>query len=125
MGKHFALTLGLVAAAQTMMSSTPARANSIDKAVIKRVIFKHRSEFTTCYETALKAQPDLAGKIIAKFDVNADGIVIAVNATGLTTELNDCVAATIKQLRFPKAQGTITINYPFVFAPKGVKTQPS
>ena len=116
MGKLIALGLVTALTAQ-------ARANSIDKAVIKRVIFKHRGEFTACYETALKAQPDLAGKVVAKFDINADGDVIAVNATGLTTELNDCVAATIKQLRFPKSPGTITINYPFVFAPKGVKTQ--
>jgi outer membrane biosynthesis protein TonB len=125
MGKHFALLLGLVAGTTVTALTAQARANSIDKAVIKRVIFKHRGEFTACYETALKAQPDLAGKVVAKFDINADGDVIAVNATGLTTELNDCVAATIKQLRFPKSPGTITINYPFVFAPKGVKTQPS
>lgn len=102
-----------------------AAANSDCLPAVKRGIFMHRSEFVACYTAAAATQPELRGKVLATFRVDTDGSVTDATATGLTTEIDECVATTIKKIQFPKISAAITIsNYPFEFAPGKVITQP-
>ncbi len=98
-------------------STAPASASSLDTAVIKRVIARHRADIQACYATTLQSQPTAAGKLVVKFSIAADGQVTEASATGLAENLCACVAEVFRTLLFPKGPGLIHISYPLHFAP--------
>lgn len=110
-----AATIALVVAALT--GSATAWANSLDTALIRRVVASNRASIRTCYEATLKTQPDAAGKMVVKFSVAADGNVTAASATGLDESLCTCVADVFRAMKFPQGPGLIHISYPLTFAP--------
>jgi TonB family protein len=76
-----------------------------------------------CYEKRLKRDPELKGKIVIRFVIHPGGKVIEVEIAENTTgdsELARCIAATVKAIRFPSAEGGETsVTYPFILAPGG------
>jgi TonB family protein len=109
----------------TPSASTPSFAllgfTSIDKDMIRRPILENRWATECCYELALQRDPDLEGRLVVQFEIEADGRVGAIEVVDDTLAdplLGRCVIEVGKRLwSFPRpiGGGTITIHYPFVF----------
>ncbi len=93
----------------------------IDPAIIRRVIRQHLPEISRCYERQLRRTPKLAGTATAMFVVRADGRVVQPAVRGMTAGLGACIARALEGVRFPPIPGggTVTVSYPFMFAPQG------
>lgn len=95
----------------------------IDKKSVAATIRRRQDGFQACYETALKANSKLAGKIVVEFTIGDDGKVTearVVKDTMNSGETNNCVVSLLKRLRFPApSDGEVTINNTFVFQPGG------
>ncbi len=93
---------------------------SIDKDAIRRVIQQNKRAFRFCYETALRANSDLYGRLEIQWDIVEGGRVqrasVKSNSTG-NRKFGECVAGKIRGLIFPEppADEIARVVYPFVF----------
>jgi hypothetical protein len=76
-----------------------------------------------CYETELRSDPTLAGKVTTKFTILESGSVTGVSTVENTTQsprLAQCVGGIIGRMRFRQGPegGSVDFSYPFVFAPQ-------
>ncbi|MDR0965561.1 MAG: adventurous gliding motility protein GltG [Myxococcales bacterium] len=98
---------------------------SLDKELIRQVIQRNMGQIRYCYEKELQKKPDLAGKLVIRFEIAPKGNVTdAKTATGTTLRdaaLSDCVTVRIRNWRFPepKGGGKVIVTYPFVFKSSG------
>jgi TonB family protein len=93
---------------------------SIDKDIIRRVIIANKWATERCYELALEHDPNLEGRVVVSFVIDADGTIGAVEVVDDTLEdpcVGRCVVEVGKRLWHwpPRGSGTITITYPFLF----------
>lgn len=92
----------------------------LDKDVIARVIASNLGEIRYCYERQLSADPDLYGKVMLKFSIDAAGAV-ATQKIGTTTlksaMVEGCILRRVANWKFPKPRGgtTVLVTYPFLF----------
>ncbi len=95
----------------------------LDKESVRRAIAAHRKEFRTCYEKALLTMPKISGRIVYKWQINANGPVDWIKTMKKTVrsqKLVNCVQSVIQKIVFPQApnkQPTLVI-YPFEFKSK-------
>ena len=100
----------------------PTVGGSLDRSVIARHMAQARTEVRRAYETELRSDPDLRGRIVVRLTIAPDGTVtaadIATDTVGSPT-LNTRILAILRRLRFPEpaGAGSMTITYPFAFAP--------
>jgi len=95
---------------------------SMDPALIKGAIREHRDEFRACYENELAHTPTLGGTIKTQFIIGNDGAVTssAISDSSMgSAAVEGCIAQVESRILFPKPKGngSITVNYPFAFAP--------
>ncbi|MDB4995244.1 MAG: putative abductin-like protein [Myxococcaceae bacterium] len=88
---------------------------------IQRVVRQHFGAFRKCYEDGLGRDKALAGKVVVRFDVAADGHAGAA-AKEAGTDLKDdkvvtCVLQPFAGLTFPPPKKKVTVTYPIIFAP--------
>ena len=89
--------------------------------VVRRVVRQHFATFRTCYEDGLRKNPDLHGRISAKFVIGQEGTVAVAQDGG--SDLPDsnvvqCVVQAFKTFTYPKPEGGIVIVvFPLVFSP--------
>lgn len=93
---------------------------SLDKNIIRRIVRAHVNEVRSCYNAGLAKDPALAGKLVVRFELGADGKVTHVEIAD--DQLSDaavgaCVAKAVERWTFPKSEGGIVVSYPFEFAP--------
>lgn len=118
-GKQEARVVARVSSAALQEFDSDSRSQNDIKKVIRRRLggIKH------CYEKRLKRNPDLKGKIVVRFVIHQGGKVIEVEVVENTTgdrELGQCIAARVRSVRFPPAEGGETsVVYPFILAPGG------
>jgi hypothetical protein len=98
-------------------------AGVFDQNQVTSMIRQRQSAFRRCYETELRNNPTLAGKVSVQFTIEERGNVSAASATENTTGsagLASCVVGVIRRLRWAQGPegGSVTFNYPFVFAPQ-------
>lgn len=92
----------------------------LDKDVIARVIQSQLGEIRYCYERQLSAEPDIYGKVLVRFTIDANGSVSA-QKVGLTTlrsaMVEGCILRRVANWKFPKPKGgtTVLVTYPFLF----------
>jgi outer membrane biosynthesis protein TonB len=93
---------------------------TIDREAVRRVIRSILAQIKNCYERQLRVNSQLEGKVVIQFEIGAQGRVDIAKTR--STTLNDtmteaCVAARIKEARFPEPPpGSIAVvDYPFVF----------
>jgi Ca-activated chloride channel homolog len=101
---------------------SPIILGALDKSVIDRVIKQHLNQFRYCYQKELNKHPALAGKVVIKFTIGADGSVAAaeVKSSTLNNEVvENCMVARFMRLQFdaPAGGGIVIVSYPFVFSP--------
>jgi hypothetical protein len=93
----------------------------IDKKSVASTIRRRQDGFQACYESALKSNSKLAGKIVVEFTIDSTGKVsdARVVKDGLgSSEVSGCVVTLLKRLRFPApSDGDVTISNSFVFQP--------
>jgi metallo-beta-lactamase class B len=95
---------------------------SLDKEVVRRIIRRHINEVKYCYEKRLFQQPELFGKIMVRFTVDATGAVIKAEPESSTLDdapVEACIVQAVRRWEFPKPLdgGTVTFTYPFVLTP--------
>lgn len=92
----------------------------LDKDVIAKVIASNLGEIRYCYERQLSADPDLYGKVMLKFSIDAAGAV-STQKIGTTTlksaMVEGCILRRVANWKFPKPRGgtTVLVTYPFLF----------
>ncbi|HOX45846.1 MAG TPA: AgmX/PglI C-terminal domain-containing protein [Myxococcota bacterium] len=88
---------------------------------IKKVVQRRVGGIKSCYEARLKRNPELKGKVVVKFVIHPGGKVLEADVIENTTgdsDLAACIAAKVKSIRFPAAEGGETVvTYPFILAP--------
>lgn len=94
-----------------------------DAALVQRQIKQRIKSITRCYESELRRNPGLSGKVTVTFTIqergNVTGAKAAENTTG-SAAMADCVTRTISRFRFNPGPegGSVTFRYPFVFQPQ-------
>jgi hypothetical protein len=98
-------------------SRAPVKEGTIDAEAVFRVLVGSE-RVQRCYLDAVKQQPTLGGKLIAKATIGVDGRARDVNAIGVSTEVSRCIAKVIASLTFPHAVGgPVEVNIPMSFDP--------
>ena len=89
--------------------------------VIQRVVRQNFGRFKMCYDTGLRTNPSLGGRVAVKFIIDRTGAVSTAADGG--SDLADrnvvsCVVRAFNSLSFPAPEGGIvTVVYPFQFTP--------
>ncbi len=96
---------------------------AFDAALVQRQIKLRLKSITRCYESELRKDPSLSGKVTVTFTIQERGNVTDASATENTTgsaAVADCVTRTIRRFRFNPGPegGSVTFRYPFVFQPQ-------
>jgi hypothetical protein len=100
---------------------TEVSQGSLPASVIQRVVRQNFGRFRSCYEDGLKANPNLEGRVTARFVIARDGSVATVHSGG--SDLPDskvvaCVLRAYGTLSFPApSEGIVKVTYPLVFSP--------
>ena len=92
--------------------------------VIQRIVRQNFGRFKACYESALRGNPNLAGRVAVRFVIGRDGGVMSAANGG--SDIPDagvvsCVVAGFRGLQFPQSEegGAVTVTYPIFFTPAG------
>ena len=89
--------------------------------VIQRIVRQNYGRFRMCYEQGLSRNPNLEGRVSARFVIGRDGAVS--NASNGGSDLPDsgvvsCVVSAFYGLSFPQPEGGIvTVVYPITLSP--------
>lgn len=89
--------------------------------VIQRIVRQNFGRFRNCYESALRNNPGLGGRVVTRFVIDRTGAVSTASDGG--SDLPDrsavsCVVRSFGGLSFPQPEGGIvTVSYPIVFSP--------
>jgi TonB family protein len=91
---------------------------------VGEVIHRHLSEVRYCYESAMLRSPDIEGKLMVAFTINAAGAVKTSEAKSSTLpdpRLDDCIIRRLNTWPFPKPRGgvEVSVTYPFIFKTLG------
>lgn len=111
------------AASQTGQASTRATAvaGRLPPPLIQIVVRARFGEFRPCFEAGLKHNPELTGRVMARFVIDRDGSVSNVADGGSDlpdAEVTTCVLKAFYGLRFPRPDGGIvTVVYPIMLSP--------
>jgi TonB family protein len=95
-------------------------AGSFDMQAVVRMINTRRAAITRCYETQLRSNPTLAGRVRVSMTIQESGSVTNVRAVENTTnseEVASCVVRVVQGFRFNPGptDGSVTYAFPFVF----------
>jgi hypothetical protein len=88
--------------------------------VIQRIVRQNFGRFRNCYEMGLRTNPNLEGRVTARFVIGRDGAVSNVSAGGdlPDAQVKSCVASAFYGLSFPSPDGGIvTVSYPIMLTP--------
>ena len=109
-----------IKSAQVRIGSTSVK-GPLDKNIIRRYIRRKLPRIKYCYEKVRPNEPKEAGKVVSTFVIDANGKVSKSDASGISNEVDQCVAAVIKSIEFPKPKGgnQVQVTYPFTFQPSG------
>jgi len=96
----------------------PTIVGELPAAVVTRVAKRYQNQLRFCYERVLAKNPALAGSVSLMLVVSKEGSVAQAKATGLTTEVEDCIAGGAMRWSFPKpGKGIAKITFPLTFSP--------
>jgi hypothetical protein len=91
--------------------------------IIQRIVRQNYGRFRSCYESGLRTNPNLSGRVATRFVIGRDGAVS--NVANGDSDLPDssvvqCVARSYYALTFPAPDnGIVTVVYPIMFTPGG------
>jgi hypothetical protein len=88
--------------------------------VIQRIVRQNFGRFRQCYETGLRSNPNLEGRVAVRFVIGRDGAVSNVSGGGdlPNAQVTSCVASAFYGLSFPAPDnGIVTVTYPILLTP--------
>lgn len=91
-----------------------------ERAQIGSYIRDHMQPLVDCYDQRLRAVSTLRGRLIVRFDIEADGAVAKPAAEGMSDQpLVECVLAEVRLWQFekPPAGVVLRVAYPILFKP--------
>lgn len=93
---------------------------TIDREAVRRVIRSILNQIRSCYERQLRTDSSLEGKVVIQFEIIDQGRVRTSRAKSSSlnnSAVESCVAARIKEARFPEPPvgTTAVVDYPFLF----------
>ena len=97
-----------------------AVAGRLPPEVIQRIIRSNYGRFRGCYESALRTNPNLQGRIAVSFMIGRSGTVQAVSGGGDLPDggVISCVTQAFYGLSFPAPEGgVVRVTYPILFSP--------
>jgi hypothetical protein len=106
---------------QMRVAKTEIDGGRIPAEVIQRIVRMSHGRFRNCYETGLRSNPSLGGRVAVRFVISREGAVSVASDAG--SDLPDesvrkCVVQTFYSLSFPQPQGgTVRVTYPLTFSP--------
>lgn len=115
--------LGLSAPEGVRASAGGYSSNSVDPFVVRQRIRRDLPKINRCYESALRREPDLEGKVSVRFAVirtgDVKGVHVVENTTG-SASVGRCVTRVVGALQFPRRRygRSMRFTFPFVFAPQ-------
>ncbi|MDP2274742.1 MAG: TonB family protein [Archangium sp.] len=123
------MLLGVIVASAALAESPPTPptppivTGSLDKALIREVIQRNRSQIRYCYDKQLLKSPTLAGKVAVTFHISPEGPVSSAEVAQSTVadvELESCIVERVRTWVFPKPKGggKVIVTYPFMFSAK-------
>jgi hypothetical protein len=87
--------------------------------VIQRIVRMSFGRFRYCYESGLRGNPELRGRVAVRFVIDRSGAVpLASDAGSDMPDANvvQCVVRAFGDLSFPEPDGgMVTVEYPIVF----------
>jgi TonB family protein len=121
--RTIAIALAAGLALLTASGTTQAAYGKIDAFVVRQKISKDLPKINRCYESALRYEPQLAGKVKVRFDVMRKGYVQAIQVVENTTGhagMERCVTRVVSNIRFPSRRSgkPLSFTFPFIFAPQ-------
>jgi hypothetical protein len=84
--------------------------DGLDRAIVRRYLKRNIMKFTYCYEKQLLATPDIKGNVALVFAITGNGVVASASASGVHTEVANCIANVTKQIEFPRPQSGATFR---------------
>lgn len=96
----------------------------VSKELIAKVIRRHFAEIKFCYEQGLQQVPELSGKLVVLFVIDASGAVSEAQIAESTLDdasVQACVLARIRHWKFPEPRGggVVSVTHPWFFRPAG------
>jgi hypothetical protein len=89
--------------------------------VIQRIVRQNFGRFRLCYESGLRQNPGLQGRVVTKFVIGRDGQVAQAQDAGSdlpNQEVVSCVVRSFGNLSFPHPEGGVaTVTYPIALTP--------
>jgi TonB family protein len=125
-GSSISAAVLLLTAFLILSAPGEARAGShaqLDAFVVREKIRKDLPKINRCYESALRYEPELSGKVSVRFAVlrkgHVQGLEVVENTTG-SPNVERCVARIVEAIRFPSRRTgkSLRFTFPFVFAPQ-------
>jgi hypothetical protein len=94
---------------------------------IQRVVNRFMTQIKYCYDREVQANPDLIGKVAARWIIGPDGRVqtsnvVAPETTLQSSKVGDCLLTVVNRMVFPEPRGggVVKVTFPFVFSVAGV-----
>lgn len=112
---------GHVTKAPTIHTGTTTLSGHLPPEVVQRIVRQNYGRFRQCYENGLRSNPNLTGRVTARFVIGREGSVTNVQNGG--SDLPDsavvsCVVSAFYGLSFPTPEaGIVTVSYPIMFSP--------
>ncbi|HET7542082.1 MAG TPA: AgmX/PglI C-terminal domain-containing protein [Polyangiaceae bacterium] len=110
-----------VSRAPSLRSPSSTVSGHLPPEVVQRIVRQNYGRFRQCYENGLRANPNLTGRVTARFVIGREGSVTNVQNGG--SDLPDsgvvsCVVSAFYGLSFPTPEaGIVTVSYPIMFSP--------
>ncbi|MCP4601157.1 MAG: AgmX/PglI C-terminal domain-containing protein [Proteobacteria bacterium] len=89
---------------------------------VAKVLHRHLGTIKSCYESALRRNPFLEGKVIVRLAIDIAGEISDTEITlnELTPDIGNCISNTISKVSFPpppiSESGVTVFEYPFFFS---------
>ena len=105
----------------TMRAGATTVNGHIPSEVIQRIVRQNYGRFRQCYDSGLRTNPNLTGRVTARFVIGRDGSVSNVSNGGgdlPDSAVTSCVLSAFYGLSFPSPDGGIvTVTYPLMLVP--------
>jgi hypothetical protein len=112
---------GHVAKAPSVRPGVTTVSGHLPPEVIQRIVRQNYGRFRQCYESGLRANPNLTGRVSARFVIGRDGAVTNVSNGGgdlPDSSVTSCVLSAFYGLSFPSPDnGIVTVTYPIFLVP--------
>jgi len=95
--------------------------NGLPAESVQRVVRQNVGRYRQCYETGLKGNPALKGRVMVRLVIDASGSIASAEDAGSDlpdSTVTNCVFGTLGNLAFPQPEaGSATATVPIVFSP--------